>query len=165
MSPLTQVQENGAAILRSDAFFSDHDEEKALTVFTQKKGDLESEIKQKIESLGLSVVVLTPLGKLPDPSVDDVVLDVPLIVQITEDPVLNKTGKGALDVVCETICLLCGAPTGLSTKRTDVFRLSEIPFSLVDESPTYHVNLIAQVTLTPRRAAGGVIRHLHEPTL
>ena len=68
MNELTTVQENAAAILQLDAYFTDPDETKTITVLTQKKGDLKSEIDQKLESIGISVVLITPLLKLPDPT-------------------------------------------------------------------------------------------------
>ena len=83
---------------------------------------------------------------------DDLTFDSPLIAQVTEDPIMNKTGKGALDVVCEIMALLHGAPNGVGNSRTSLFRVTETPLTLVDESPTYHVNFTSPVSLTPRRA-------------
>ena len=152
MKELTTVQQTMANTLQSDAVFTPTDTTKKIEVLTQKLGDLDSLIEQKINSIGISTVVITPLAKLPEPTVDALDLDVPFVVQISEDPKNKTKDYGALDLACEVMCLLHGTATGLGNPRVNRLRLTSTPLTLVDESPTYHVNFVAKITLLPRRA-------------
>ena len=151
---ISTLQQKIADLLQGDAVFTPSDPKMTIQVFTQKLGDLANQIKTKVSKLGISAVVVTPLIKLPEPTIDAINVDVPFVVQITEEPTINKTGWCAFDLACEVICLVHGAPTGLGNPRICRFQVTETPLTLVDESPTYHVNFVAkQVALIPRRAA------------
>ena len=152
----TDLQESAATLLKADAFFTPADAAvKPIPVFTEKMGDLANKIETKLATLGVSVVVITPLGKLPEPEVDVLTLSIPIVVQISETVLLNQsptgTRKTALMCVRATMRVLNGKPHGVTngSPRACRFVLTETPFTLVEQDPvlTYHVNLTANLTL------------------
>ena len=157
---LTQLQESAAAILAGDAFFSPAAPAKAIEVLFERKGDIANRIKVALGKLGISVVVITPLAKLAErvPGAAVIPLSVPLVVQVEENVLLNQgangTGKGALDVCVEVACLLHDQPHGVAAgnPRLNRFALTEVPITLVSDSPTlvYHVNFTAPLVLSRR---------------
>lgn len=152
---LTDLQESAAVLLRADAFYTPMGGGKPISVWTEKIGDLSNKIEIALSKLGISAVIVTPLGKLPEPDLDVLTLNVPLVVQISENVLLNQsttgTQKTALSAVRATMRILHGKPHGVTqgSPRACQFRLTETPFTLVEQDPilTYHVNLTAFLTL------------------
>ena len=155
---LTDLQESAATLLRADAFYTPLAPAKSISVFTEKMGDLTNKIDTALAKLGISAVIVTPLGKLPEPEVDVLDLIVPFVVQISESVLLNQSATGtqktALSAVRATMRILHLKPHGVTngSPRMCRFMLTQTPYTLVEQDPflTYHVNLTARLTLPSR---------------
>ncbi len=152
-----QLQDNAAAALSADALFTPAAPAAPVPVYTERIGDIVNKIEVSLGRLGICAVVLTPLGKLPQPDISVLTLNIPVIVQISETVIVNQGPGGsqipALALVKTAMRLLHHRPHGVGSgsPRAARFQLTETPFTLVEQDPilTYHVNLVAFLTLQP----------------
>ena len=156
MNPLLQLIQDSVDTLNGDAFFNDPVESRRIVVITQNVGDIETEVQTKVANLGISVVAVMPLVKMPETLAGSVSLRVPLVFEVVENVTLNQgnggTGKSILEVCWEIVCLLHGAGTGQGDPRNSRILATQNAITMVDTTPTYHANFTAPLTLTPRRA-------------
>ncbi len=148
-----QLQDNAAAFLQADAAFTPPAPKKAVTVLTERIGNIESKIETALAQLGISAVIVTPVGKLPDPVTPVLDLVLPIVVQISENVTLNQGATGskisALQLVKATMRILHLRPHAVGNGKGSIarFQLTETPFTLVSTDPqlVYHVNLEARL--------------------
>ena len=151
-----QLQDNAASALAADSLFTPAAPANPVPIYTERIGDIVNKIDISLGRLGICAVVLTPLGKLPQPDIVALTLSVPVIVQISETVLINQGATGsqipALALVKAAMRILHHRPHGVGPgcPRASRFQLTETPFTLVEQDPilTYHVNLVAFLTLS-----------------
>lgn len=102
---LEQLQNDVRDYIQAHAWFA------GLPVVVEAAGDLEQELEQALNELGLSLVVATPTSHRSDPG-NRAYLTVELVVAIAETPLTNQTGKTTIQALDRLIPHLHRAPLG-----------------------------------------------------
>ncbi len=129
-SLIFDCQANLAALLTAEArpaalpagapwppVFADPAPNKSVTVFTQRKGNLQVAVQQALTKLGAGVIVMLPLAKFTGEN-ERVSLRLMFAVVVTEQPVTNQTAAGTgkpAEMICERIVrILQWTPNGVA---------------------------------------------------
>lgn len=155
MSTFSLLQKRVVSRLAADVFFTPPAPRKSIVVLDEQIGDIVNRISKQIGSIGILALVVTPTGRKIDGSKRIIDLEVPLIVQIQEDVVINQASTGtrwpALDVVVRTMQLLHWWNPGLTagSYRMARLQLADVPFELVTQEPllTYNVNFVTTLII------------------
>ena len=159
MSLLTDLQQEAAARLAAQAFFSDagNASPRPVTVLTEQIGSLPARVAQSLGQLGVVCVLLTPTARTVHPNYPRPYFDeIQLVARTQENVLLNRsatgTGQPASLVAESAAWFLHGfAPAGLGcTLRLTEIRLVEDPRLLVYETVFM---LQAGLAVPPVRAA------------
>ena len=125
-----------------------------IPVLTERKGDINNEIAKALNSLGVSITIVTPDGDNLVTNGDLMNVRVRLVAEITENVLINQgkaaasqtTYRPALGVALAAMKAVHLQPNGLDTERhmkgLNEFLLpdDEPPYRLVPaQRPTYHV--------------------------
>ncbi len=158
MALLTDLQQEAAARLAAQAFFSDAAAGAArpVPVLTEQRGDLQNRVRQSLGQLGIVCVVLTPTARMtnrnrPRPYFDEI----RIVARTQENVVLNRadtgTGQPASLVAEAAAWFLHGyTPASLGcTLLLEEIRLVDDPKLLVYETV---LTLQAGPTAAPERA-------------
>ena len=143
MSLLTDLQEDAAARLAAQTFFSDAaaSSPRPVAVLTEQRGNLAHRVQQSLTGLGIACVLLTPTARMTNrnrlrPYFDEI----RIVVRTQENVLLNQsntgTGQPASLVAEAAAWFLHGfTPAGLGcTLRLEEIRLVEDPRLLVYET-------------------------------
>lgn len=105
MSKIFDCQQHLADLLNADApFFNDPDPKKKIEAITQRKGDIQKKVQEDLLKLGCGVIVQLPLATF-EGQMERITLGLKFGVIVTENPLLNRTGKPA-ESICERIMQL-----------------------------------------------------------
>ncbi len=134
-----------------------------VPVLTEAKGDLNAELTKALNSLGLSVVVIAPDARSVQTAPGTVLLEVRLVIEVSEQVLLNQAKsaaagvpvRSALEVATAIVAAANRAPNGLDAEGAphraglNEFRLAPEPLRLIPAArPTYHVELSTEVLLS-----------------
>lgn len=157
MSLLTELQQDAAARLSAQAFFSDagNTPPRPVAVLTEQIGSLPARIAQNLGHLGIVCVVLTPTARTthqhyPRPYFDEI----QIIARTQENVLLNRSAQGTgqpASLVAESAAwFLHGfAPSAVGcTLRFTEIRLVADPRLLIYETV---LTLQAGLSLAPKR--------------
>ncbi|WP_221029901.1 hypothetical protein [Actomonas aquatica] len=108
--PLQTPIDTAADLISAHAYFA---ADPALTALTEKVGNLTNALLTNLGKLGLSIAVLAPeLGDLKTRG-DGFEAELPIVVEISENVMLNKTDRGAWEATKEVVRALHKKPNGL----------------------------------------------------
>src|ERR1700733_6488554 len=101
---MANLQLDVASRLQSNAYFND------IVVLTEAKKDITYEINRAVDSIGVCVVVLSPIADVQHPNEPGPVLsEIHISISVLENVIVNQgttgTGKAAIDI-CENILSL-----------------------------------------------------------
>lgn len=100
MNPITEMQQGAADILAADPFFDD------IPVITEKIKDIENQVDQAVGRIAVCCLVVTPVAIISHGNMPVYFEPVNLVIRTFENPTVNTTGKGALDITLQAIGLL-----------------------------------------------------------
>jgi hypothetical protein len=116
MSKLSDVQDHLVSLLTSDPFFSGSVDNKPVAVLAQRKGNIQSAVAEKLQTVGVGVIVRQPIGDFngegPRHS-----YALSLVLAITENVTNNKTGKSADDIWEKAVQLIHWKPNSATANR------------------------------------------------
>lgn len=157
---ITRLQENVAARLESyrypaDAakpFLQTTANNVTIPVLHEQHGDFVARLQAAMTKLtGVAVLVLTPTADMLDADLGNLDMNLPVLVQIQVNGILNKTGLTALDLVAMTMRALQGWPHGVMAGAEDLqrLRLEAKPYLLINDFPevVYNVAAVAPMDL------------------
>lgn len=155
MSKIFDCQQRIANLLNADAFFDDPDETKKLLAITQRKGNIQSEVQQKLMKIGAGVIVMLPLVTF-EGAESRITLGMKFGIVVTENPVVNQgtsgTGKAAESIVEKVCQLIHWQPNSTTVSHRNVSSLYQLDRNAVRmmESPpgTQLLNYIVAVNTT-----------------
>ncbi|MBI4024847.1 MAG: hypothetical protein HY360_07675 [Verrucomicrobia bacterium] len=145
---LTELQDAIAATLAARPEFA------GVQIFTEKIGDIASEIEIAVGKIGICIVILTPSAGVQYPNVPGPLLDpVRIVVAIFEDVIINRsptgTNKPAADVATDVLrTLQLTTPAGANPivpDGADALKLIPDSGGLL----VYHANFTTILPLTP----------------
>lgn len=105
MSKIFNCQANLKTLLTADAFFTDADPTKSVPVLTQRVGDIPTAIAQALQKIAVGVVVMLPLVTFLENDTPALCVGLKFAIAVTENPLLNKTGKPAEAIVEQVLKL------------------------------------------------------------
>jgi hypothetical protein len=108
MSKIFDCQQRIADLLNADTFFNDPDESKKLLAITQRKGNIQSEVQQKLLKIGAGVIVMLPLVTF-EGAESRITLGMKFGIIVTENPIVNQGASGtqkAAETIVEKVCQL-----------------------------------------------------------
>lgn len=128
---------------------------KPVPFLSEQKGDIAAMLAKAVNSLGIGVVVLTPAALMIDPSVPDLGMYAPVLIQIQENVMINQGVNGtkipALRLVSFVMKRLQGWHHMLyaSDPAQQRLFLDPKPFVLIRDEPplTYNVAATAMIDL------------------
>lgn len=144
-----------------------------IAVISEIKGDIAYQLQRSLESMGIAIIVLTPLGQLIDPNNPRLDMLSPLKIQIQEDVTLNReatvgTQVPALDLVRFVLRRLHAWPHMLyessasspldpayaGAAKAQMIRSQKQAFTLLTDTPlVYDVDFLAPLNLSVDPAA------------
>jgi hypothetical protein len=107
-SKIFDCQQRIADLLNADAFFNDPDESKKLLAITQRKGNIQSEVQQKLLKIGAGVIVMLPLVTF-EGAESRISLGMKFGIVVTENPIVNQGSSGTqkpAESIVEKVCQL-----------------------------------------------------------
>lgn len=153
---LTALQNRAATLINARDYLSDVD------IVTEVKGDLGNRLDQSLAKLGLAICVLTPALTIHrrEPATGRLILKVKLVVDISENALLNADAEGnrrpALDAALEVMKALDYKTTGLgkSSAYTEFDRYELDPNTALQLIPDktlicYHVTATTLISFNP----------------
>ena len=102
------------ALLTADAFFTDPDPKKIVTIVTKKAGDVDAMIAEKLQEIGVGLLVSRRPSRLLQSDSLDLDLELRFALLAVENPIVNETGKTADDIEQAVMEILHGKPNGVS---------------------------------------------------
>ncbi len=117
MSKIFDCQDNLVALLTADAYFTDPNPKKVITVLSQRKGNIQNEVQQKLVQVGVGVIVMLPLVTF-NGEAGRISIGLKFAVIVTENVVVNQsttgTGKPAEAIVEKVLVLVHWKPNGVA---------------------------------------------------
>lgn len=158
---LTALQASAVAILSADPFFdgTSSANSQAIPIVTEKKGDIESQILTCLGSVGICVLIMTPVFEFHQNLIPDLSGWALITVTIYEDPTVNQSSQGTgifgVALAERVVAVLHFAPHNVYTaavESTPVFMGIPRPIEFVSDGPPlqYNVGFQAHVTLNPQ---------------
>ncbi len=155
MSKLFDVQQRIVTLLLADAFFTDPDATKAVPVITQRVGDIESWVEEKLMASGVGVIVMLPLVTFLENDTAELCIGLKFAVAVTENPLVNGTGKPAEAIVEKALLLLHWKPNGVDPgeSRNSLFIVDRNAVRQIAAPPkarsilTYNISINTEITL------------------
>ena len=99
MSKIFDCQANLKTLLTASAFFTDPDPTKAVPVISQRVGDIPTAVAQALQKIAVGVVIMLPLVTFLENDTPALCVGLKFAIAVTENPLLNKTGKPAEAIV------------------------------------------------------------------
>lgn len=154
---ISTVLGNLIDLLEADPFFADPDPTKVVTVVAKKAGDIEALIAEKLQEIGVGLLVVIRVGKRA--TSDGLELTLKFALTAVENPIVNETGKTAEDIAENAMEILEGKHNGVS-----IYDESELGRFVVDDDALqpipppikkaflnlHMVNIKTTIALTPR---------------
>jgi hypothetical protein len=127
-SKIFTAQEHLAALINADArpvnvleinwprVFNDPADaaDDRIEAITQRKGEIDVFVAQKLQSTGAGVIVMLPLITFPENTTWRVSVGLKFAVIVTENPIVNETGKSAEAMVERILLLVHFKPNGVA---------------------------------------------------
>ncbi len=95
MSKILDCQQRIVDLLNADTFFNDPITAHKLLAITQRKGNIQSEVQQKLIRTGAGVIVMLPL-MIWEGEADRKTLGLKFGIIVTENPTVNQATHGTL---------------------------------------------------------------------
>lgn len=117
MSKFGDLKTRIVSLITANAYFNDPDPTKVIPVLAEIKGDIANKISQQMQKLGVGVFVLLRTVDFPDNDSADITLATQFAVIVTEDTIMNKTGKDADSIVEKLIPLVHWKPNAVGQEH------------------------------------------------
>ena len=169
-SKIFTAQETLAALINADArpqnvaaedwppIFNDPDDAKKIVAITQRKGNIANKVAQDLQKLGAGVIVMLPLMTFSENGTFRISIDLKFAVVVTENPLLNKTGKPAEALVERILKLVHFKPNGVAPNdrtRPGHFTIDRNAVRIMEPTEgsemllNYTIAINTSITLTP----------------
>jgi hypothetical protein len=103
---ISDCQARIVSLLTADPFFTDPDPTKVVGIISKRRGDLEAAMNEKLNAIGVGLVVLLQGVALPENDLPSLMVQVRFALFASENPNVNTTGKTAEDIAEKAMSLL-----------------------------------------------------------
>ena len=109
MSKIFDCQDKLVSLLTADPFFTDLTDPAhpvpIVPVMSQRVGNIPAAVAAALQKISVGVIVMLPLITFPDNETPALLVGLKFAIVVTENPLLNKTGKAA-EAIVEKILVL-----------------------------------------------------------
>jgi hypothetical protein len=154
---LVSLQASAVSLLGADDYFSGV-VSKPIPIITEKKGDILSQIRACLGSVGICALVMTPMFEFHNNLTQDLSGWALITITIYEDATVNQSSQGSgifgIALAERTVAVLQWAEHGVPTGATNSpprFLGVNRPIEMISEGPPlqFNVSFQAHVTLNP----------------